>query len=443
MALPTEAEAREIIARVLGLSKAESCRVSIGGGNRGNVRFARNAVSTSGTTSDSSLVVESSFGTRSGAARANAFDAETIARTVATSEELARLAPEDPEFMPPLGPQSYQASAAWADVTAALDGARRAEAARVGIEAAREAGCVAAGFLEHGASSSALGNSAGLFAYRRETGANYTVTMRTPDGTGSGFGTADSHDASRLDVGAASRIAAQKANASRNPRAIEPGKYTVILEPAASVDLLQYLVFDMSARSADEGRSSFSRKGGTRLGEKLLDERVTIVSDPSDPLAPASTWDGDGRPVGRTTWIDRGTVQNLFYSRYWAAKQKHDATPGPANFLMEGGSKSTEELIAGTERGILVTRTWYIRGVDPQTLLFTGLTRDGTFYIENGAIRHAVKNMRFNESPIVMLNNVDELGRPVRVSNAETALASVVPPMRLRDFTFSSLSDAV
>lgn len=443
MALPSETEAREIIARVLGQSRAESCRVSLGGGQSGNVRFARNAVSTSGATSNSTLVVQSSFGTRSGAARANAFDVDTIARTVKASEELARLAPEDPEYMPPLGPQAYQASTAWADATAVMDGARRADAARLGIEAARESGCVGAGFLEHGASASAIGNSAGLFAYERATHANFTVTMRTPDGTGSGFGTSDSHDASRLDVAAASRIAAQKANASRNPRAIEPGKYTVILEPAASVDLLQYLLFDMNARSADEGRSSFSRKGGTRLGEKLLDERVTIVSDPSDPLAPASTWDGDGRPVGRTTWIDRGTVQNLYYSRYWAARQKHDATPGPANFLMQGGIKSTEELIAGTERGILVTRTWYIRGVDPQTLLFTGLTRDGTFYIENGVIRHAVKNMRFNESPIVMLNNVDELGRPVRVSNAETALASVVPPMRLRDFTFSSLSDAV
>ncbi len=442
MALPTETEAREIIARVLGQSRAESCRVSLGGGQSGNVRFARNAVSTSGTTSNMSIVVESSFGTRSGAARANAFDAETIARTVATSEELARLAPEDPEFMPPLGPQSFQPSAAWADATASLDGARRADAARLGIEAGRDAGCVAAGFLEHGASASAIGNSAGLFAYERATSANYTVTMRTPDGTGSGFGTSDSHDATRLDVGAASRIAAQKANASRNPRAIEPGKYTVILEPAASVDLLQYLLFDMSARSADEGRSSFSRKGGTRLGEKLLDERVTIVSDPSDPLAPASTWDGDGRPVGRTTWIDRGTVQNLYYSRYWAAKQKHTATPGPANFLMQGGSKSTEELIAGTERGILVTRTWYIRSVDPQTVLVTGLTRDGTFFIENGKISFPIKNMRFNESPIIMLNNLEAMAAPQRIAG-EGINEVMVPPMRIRDFTFSSLSDAV
>ncbi len=443
MALLSEADARDIIARVLGKSKADHCRVSVGGGTSGNVRFARNAVSTSGTTTNNTLSVQSSFGRRSGTARGNAFDEETITRVVAASEELARLAPDDPEYMPPLGPQQYQQGIAWADSTANVDGARRADVARIGIEAAQAAECVAAGFLEHGVSASAFGNSAGLFAYNRQTQANYTVTMRTPDGTGSGFGTTDSFDVSRMDIGAASRVAAQKALASRNARAIEPGKYTVILEPAASVDLLQYLLFDMNARSADEGRSSLAKKGGTRMGEQLLDPRVTITSDPLDPLAPSQPWDGEGRPLPRTTWIDKGVVKQFYYSRYWAERQKQPATPFPANFLMSGGTKSLEQLIAETERGILVTRTWYIRGVDPQTLLFTGLTRDGTFLVENGAIKHAVKNMRFNESPIVMLNNVDELGVPVRVSNAETGAPSVVPPMRLRDFTFSSLSDAV
>ena len=443
MALFAEAEAREIIARVLRRSKAEGCEVSIGASNTGNVRFARNAVSTSGTTTNSALSVRSSFGRRSGFASANAFDDETIARVVAASEALARLAPEDPEFMPPLGPQVYQPGTAWAETTAALDGTQRAAAARTGIDAAKQAGCVGAGYLDHTAGVSAFGNSAGLIAYHRETSSNYTITMRTPDGAGSGFATTDSFDFSRMDVAAASRIAAQKAVASQDARAIEPGKYTVILEPAASVDLLQYLLFDMDARSADEGRSSYSKPGSTRLGEKLLDDQVTIVSDPADPNAPSRPWDGDGRPLGRTTWVDKGVVKEFYYSRYWAAKQKKPAVPFPANFLMSGGTRSLEELIAETERGILVTRTWYIRGVDPQTLLFTGLTRDGTFFVENGVIRHAVKNLRFNESPIVMLNNIDALGRPVRVSNAETFLPSVVPPMRIRDFTFSSLSDAV
>jgi predicted Zn-dependent protease len=200
----------------------------------------------------------------------------------------------------------------------------------------------------------------------------------------------------------------------------------------------------VDARSADEGRSFLSKSGGgTRLGEKMMDERVTIYSDPANADAPAGPWVGDGRPTQRTVWIDKGAYQNLSYSRYWAEKQGKPALPGPTNFIMEGGSQSLEELIRSTTRGLLVTRTWYIRTVDPQTLLFTGLTRDGTFYIEDGQIRYAVKNMRFNESPVIMLNNLDALGRPVRIRTDETGQPSLVPPMRIRDFNFSSLSDAV
>ena len=443
MSLFTEPQARETIRRALAMSKAESCSVFIAGDSTGNVRFARNAVSTSGSTSNLGLYVTSSFGTRSGSASGNAFDDATLERVVRASEELARLAPEDPESMPPLGPQQLAAGTAWAGATATMTGEQRADAARAGIAAAKAGGCVAAGFLSHSSGVSATGNSAGLFAYHAETGAEYTVTMRTPDGTGSGFGTTNSYDIGRMDVAAASQRAARKAVASSNARAIEPGKYTVILEPAAAVDLLQYVAFDLDARGADEGRTSMAKIGGTRLGEKLFDSRVTITSDPAHPLAPTRTWDGEGRPLVPTTWVENGVVRNFYYSRYWASKQKKPALPFPANFIMAGGTKSLDQLIAETERGVLVTRTWYIRGVDPQTLLFTGLTRDGTFYIENGKILHAVKNMRFNESPIVMLNNIDELGMPERVSNAETALPSVIPPMRIRDFTFSSMSDAV
>jgi len=443
MALFTEPEARETIARIIAKSKAETCSVFIGADDTGNVRFARNAVSTSGSTTNRRLFVTSSYGKKSGSASGNAFDDETVERVVRASEELARLAPDDPEAMPPLGAQQLAPGTAWADTTASLNGERRADAARSGIEAAKANDCVAAGFLNHTAAVSATGNSAGLFAYHRETSSDYTVTMRTPDGTGSGFGTTNSFDIARMDVAAASQRAARKALASRGARAIEPGKYTVILEPAASIDLLQYLLFDLDARGADEGRNSMAKPGGTRLGEKLFDPRVTIISDPAHPLAPARTWDGEGRPLQRSTWIANGVVERFYYSRYWAEKQKREPTPFPANFIMSGGTKTLDQMIAETERGVLITRTWYIRGVDPQTLLFTGLTRDGTFFIENGRILHAVKNMRFNESPIVMLNNIDELGLPERVSNAETYLPSVVPPMRIRDFTFSSLSDAV
>jgi predicted Zn-dependent protease len=227
-------------------------------------------------------------------------------------------------------------------------------------------------------------------------------------------------------------------------KAIEPGKYTVILEPAAAAVLLERILFDLDARQADEGRSSFSKAGGkTRLNEKLMDERVTIYSDPLHPELPTSTWTGDGRPQEKTTWIEKGVVKNFTYSRYWAQKKGVKAIPAPDSFIMEGGTKSLQDLIAGTKKGILVTRLWYIRDVDPQTLLLTGLTRDGTFYIENGKIMHPIKNFRFNESPIIMLNNLEELGKTERTVSVESNNNYLIPPMKIRDFTFTSLSDAI
>jgi predicted Zn-dependent protease len=239
-------------------------------------------------------------------------------------------------------------------------------------------------------------------------------------------------------------VAAYKAAGSATAKALEPGKYTVILEPAASVVLLENLFFAMDARQADEGRSFLSKPGGkTKLGEKLVDEKVTIYSDPQHPEMPTATWSGDGRPQERMSWINKGVVDNLYYSRYWADKKKAKPIPSPDGIIMEGTEASLEDLIKGTEKGILVTRLWYIRSVDPQTLLLTGLTRDGTFYIENGKIKHPVKNFRFNESPVIMLNNLDALGKPERCVSGESGLSALIPPMRIRDFTFSSLSDAV
>lgn len=439
----TEAEARAILEKVVKLSRADTCEASLGGGTSGNIRFARNTVTTSGETENMSLSVRSSFGKRSGSTSVNQFDDETLERAVRRAEELARLAPEDPEFMPPLGPQTYTPTPGYMQATADISPDYRAALAGASIAAAKARDCVVAGFLDDGARWSARLNSAGLFGYTRSTDVTYTITARTPDGLGSGWAGQDANDVARIDGAAAARIAVEKAVASRDARAIEPGKYTVVLEPAASVELIQNLL-NVDARNADEGRSFLSKSGGgTRLGEKLMDERVTIYSDPANPDAPAGPWVGDGRPSQRTVWIDKGAYQNLAYSRYWAEKQGKPALPGPTNFIMNGGTDSLEDLIRSTSRGLLVTRTWYIRTVDPQTLLYTGLTRDGTFYIEDGQIKYAVKNMRFNESPVIMLNNLDALGRPVRVRTDETGQPSLVPPMRIRDFNFSSLSDAV
>lgn len=439
MADMTEAQARELLDKALKLSKAEACEININGNAGGNIRYARNTVNTAGMNQDQNIVVQSFFGKKSGTATANQFDAETIERTVRRAEELAQLAPEDPESVMPLGPQNYTpVAAAWSDATAAITPDYRADLAASSIAPAKARQCVAAGFLQDGSGWQAMANTAGLFAWHRSTSLNFSVTMRSEDGTGSGYVERDVNDARKFDGAASSQIAVDKAVASRSAVAIEPGKYTVILEPQAAVELLQPFVFGMDARSADEGRSPLSKAGGgTRLGDKLVSDVVTISSDPTNEDVPTSPWAGDGRPFARTTWIDKGVIQNLYYSRYWAQKQGKPATVFPSNILMNGGDASLDKLIADTERGVLVTRFWYIRFVDPQTLLLTGLTRDGTFLVENGRIKHAIKNFRFNESPIIMLNNVEALGKPQRIQG------SMIPPMRIRDFTFTSLSDAV
>ncbi|MES2860444.1 MAG: metallopeptidase TldD-related protein, partial [Pseudomonadota bacterium] len=194
---------------------------------------------------------------------------------------------------------------------------------------------------------------------------------------------------------------------------------------------------------ADEGRSFLSKAGGgNKIGEQVFDPRVNVFADPGFADSPVLPWDGNGLPRQRTDLVKDGKIANLNYSRYWADKQGVPQRASAGNIIMEGGTKSTSELVRETERGILVTRTWYIRMVDPQTVLLTGLTRDGTFYIENGELKYPLKNFRFNESPVIMLNNIDELGRTVRVK-ADEGSTMMIPPMRLRDFTFTSLSDAV
>jgi predicted Zn-dependent protease len=281
-------------------------------------------------------------------------------------------------------------------------------------------------------------NSKKLFAYHKQSKLNFTVTMRTEDGQGSGWAAMDVNDASKFNAARPSEIAIQKALKSKGARAIEPGRYTVILEPAAGVTLLQNMMNNFNARSADEGRSFLSKPGGkNKLNEKIVDERVSIHTDPLDNNIPGSTWTSEGLPNLRTEWIQNGVVKNLYYDRFWAKQKGTQPLAFPSNFIMKGGTASLEDMIKNTDRGVLVTRLWYIRTVDPQTLLYTGLTRDSTFYIENGEIKFPVKNFRFNESPVIMLNNLEALGQPQRIEG------NMVPPMKIRDFTFTSLSDAV
>lgn len=438
MAILTKEEAKAIIDKVLSFAQADETEVTLSGGRTGNIRYARNTVNTSGETDEIGLSITSVFGKKSGSTTINELDDASLKRAVARAEEIARLAPENPEYMPMLGPQTYAEAKTFAPATNSINPDYRAQLAIDSIKPCKDNNLTAAGYLEDFSGFVATGNSKGLFGYNQRTSVDFTVTVRTADGTGSGYAGRDFNDASLLKAGPVTNIAVQKARASVNAQAIEPGKYTVILEPMAANDLLRLLTFGMDARSADEGRSFLSKKGGgTKIGEKLFDERVNIYSDPNHPDIPAAPWTAEGLPAEKTTWVENGVVKNMFYSRYWAQKQGVNPVPRPSGVIFEGGDQSLADMIRNTERGVLVTRFWYIRAVDPQTLLYTGLTRDGTFYIENGQIKFPVKNFRFNESPIIMLNNIEAMGKPERTGG------NMVPPMKIRDFTFTSLSDAV
>ena len=438
MAIYTKEEARKILEKALSFSKADACEINLSGYNSGNIRYARNTVSTSGFSSNQSLAVQSSFGKKSGTATIDEFDDASLEKVVRRAEELANLSPENPEFMEPLGPQMYDDSISFSEATANITPEYRAEVASSSIVPADAKDVTAAGFLNDSAGFSAMINSKGLFAYNQSTDVDFTVTMRTNDGTGSGWVSRDFNDVTKFDADEAAKTAIDKAVLSREAKAIEPGKYTVILEPAASSDLLRNMFRSLDARSADEGRSFMSGKdGANKLGEKIVDERVNIWSDPLNPEVPTATWNGEGQPLKKTTWLENGAVKNFAYDRVWAKEKGVDPVPFPTNVIMAGGDASLEDLIKSTKKGILVTRLWYIRSVDPQTLLYTGLTRDGTFYIENGKIKYPVKNFRFNESPIIMLNNLETLGKQVRING------NLIPYMKVRDFTFTSLSDAV
>lgn len=444
----SRAECEDIVARALELSKADACRVSVGSSYETNLRFADNQMSTSGVTDDASITISPVFGKKRASVSTNDVSREGLARAVAQAEALAKLSPDDPELMPELPAQQYASIPAWFDSTASLSADERARAALTALEPARRSSdLTVAGFMVCNANAAAVGTSNGLFAYHRTTGANYTLTVRTNDGTGSGWLGADENDWTRIDFAGMGTRAIEKARASRNPSAIEPGRYTVIFEPQAVADLIGSVRGAMNARSADEGRSPFSKAGGgTKLGERIMDPRVTLLSDPADPQILGAPFDGDGLPQGRQVWVEKGVLTQLAYNRFWAQKTGNTPTGGGGGFgggggglKMLGGASSIDAMIAGAERAVLITRLWYLRSVDPRTMVLTGLTRDGSFLVENGKVSRSIKNFRFNDSPLFFLNNVEAIGPTVRTGDG----GSVVPAVMSRDFNFTSLSDAV
>jgi predicted Zn-dependent protease len=445
----TREEAKALADRALAFSKADETRVNITSQWNGNTRFADASITTSGGITDVSVTVTATIGRRRASASTNVLEDASLRRTAELAAQLARLLPDDPELMPELGQQTFAAVNAYLDDTANLTPTARAGAVKRTIDAAGGGKIFVAGFLDAYVVDVAVATSRGLFAYHRTTEAQLSATARTPDGTGSGWASAGSHDWGAIDPAAVGRIAARKAQSSRNPQAIEPGLYTAVLEPQAVNDLVPLLSYALLARNADEGRSAFSKPaGGNRIGDKVVDERVSLYSDPGDPGLLAMPFDVEGLPLRRTMWIEKGVLSNLSYTRFWAQKQGKQPTGteiynGEPNvsgggLALAGGTKTTDELVAGCERGVLVTHFFYIRSLDPRTVLYTGLTRDGAFLIEKGKITRPLKNFRWNESPLLMLNRLEDIGRPEAV-----AAGRRMPALRIKDFNFASMSEAV
>lgn len=430
-------QALQVAQKCVQLAKGADCIVSVTGNRQGNTRFGVSEISSSADVEKQHVSVTIQLGKRQASASTNQLDAAALAAVVARATSMAKLAPENPEAMPPLGAQTYRAAAGASDpATAKLTPAARAKTVGAALALSKEAQI--SGYYEHAARIQALASSAGMRAAHEWTTVDLRVTARTSDGTGSGWGGGTSHRAADLDGAALAKIAVDKAKSSAKPTKLDPGRYTVVLEPAAVSDLFGWLYGALGARRADEGRSFFSKPGGgTRVGEKLFPDWVTVKSDPTDPQLTARPFDGDGIPLSPTTWIDKGTVKALTYSRYWAKKQGKQPTGNPSGWILEGGKATRDELIKSVKRGVLITRFWYLRSLDPQTLLVTGLTRDGVYLIENGAVTRPVNNFRFNESPVHMLAKCDAM-TPAAISQWVR-----VPALRTHEFNLASISEAV
>jgi predicted Zn-dependent protease len=445
MGVLTEREARQIVDAVMERATADATTVNLVSREGGNTRFAGSGVTTSGQLTDVDLTVTSAWGSRTGTAETNAIDDEAIGAVVGRSEDAARLAPEDPEYMPPLASAEYPDPRAHFASTAAYGASDRAAAVSAAIGQAVEREASIAGFLENYELALATANSSGLFGYFPMTWLEYTNTVRTPDGKGSGWAGVRLHDATALDAAARARVAAEKAIASRTTAALEPGDYPVIFEPAATAVMAGALVGQMNARRAMEGRSYLSAaEGETKQGQRLVGPLVTIETDPVHPAVPGRAWAAEQLAARPTVWYRQGVVETLQFDRYWALKSGLEPVPGSTNLIMRGEERSLEELIRETERAVLVTRLWYIRMLNPSDLTLTGLTRDGTFWIEGGRISHAVNNFRWNESPVRFFERAEAMSRPERVADEDWALSpSYVPAVRASAFHFSSVSQAV
>jgi len=443
-----ESEIKAFTEKILSLVKADDATASVNSGKQSHLRFAGNNVLTSGTTEGRGASVTLWIGGKRGSASTNDLDDASLKAMVERAETIARTAPVDREYLPTLGKQAYKAVNSYFKATENLSLTDRAKQIGDVISECEKNKIIGAGFHSANAQAGGSATKNGNFEYETSTGVGLSVTARTQDGQSSGYFLRSHNDIAKLDTKRVAHESIRKCLEGRNARTIDPGVYTVILEPQGVADLIGGFGGQFNARNAEEGRSVFSLPGGkTRLGEKMFDEKVRLYSDPWHPELPGSQSAQGGIPAQRVVLVDNGMIETLTYNRFWAKQKAKEPTPGPVNMILEStaGTQTIEEMIKSTIRGILVGRFWYIRGTDARTASSTGLTRDGVWLIENGKIAHPIRNFRFNQSMTKMLGpgNVLAMSKPERVGGSEGGGGSLLPALKLKEFNFTSQSEAV
>ncbi|RKY67047.1 MAG: hypothetical protein DRQ08_01205 [Candidatus Latescibacterota bacterium] len=431
-------EIGEIAERALRTCEADEVEVVVRAWRNYLTRYASNYIHQNLGEASLRITLRAVIGSRMGEASGEGADEGSLRRLARKASELARSSPEDPELLPRLGPQEYRKVDAFCE-----EGTSPSERARWISEVVahcRERGLEAAGFFSEERRALAIANSKGLFAFYRRT--SFTFSASVTSGEGSGWCERSSWRKDEISPREVGEVAVRKAEMGRNPREVGPGRYTVILEPAAVADLIGYLAPGFDALAVEEGRSFLSGK----VGKKLFGDNINIASDVYHPLHRDVPFDSEGVPTKRVQLIRNGVAENLAYDRLTAKRHGLEPTGHglgprgrlgaiPRALVMEGGRDTLEEMISSTERGILVTRFHYHNLVDPMKLIVTGMTRDGTFWIEDGRIRFGIKNLRFNQSLLDLLNSVEMTSEPVYVSGA------VVPALKAGEFNFTSSTE--
>jgi len=442
-----ETEVRRIVRTVLRLAKttgAEETEVHVDEVANALTRFANNGIHQNVAEHGVTISIRTVVDGRTARATTNRQDEDSLRAAIEASLSLAQSQPKDPRLLPMPGKQRYRKVSRFVRQTAELSAEDRARAVRRACDLAVKKGQVAAGIFSSGQSQSVVGNSRGLFAAYRETHSQFSITMQ--EDPAASWAKANSSDFRKFEPQKLAERASEKANLGAHAQALPPGRYTVILEPAAVLDLVGFLFYDFAATALADKRSCLN----DRMGKQLFGKNITLIDDVYHPLQQGMPFDGEGIPRQRVLLVDGGIPRNLVYARATAkaagkAPTGHGFTlpneygEAPMNLVFSGGDSSLEKMVASTERGLLVTRLWYIREVDPYEKVMTGMTRDGLFRVEKGRVTGAARNFRFNQSLIELLTNVELLGPSVRATGEE-AFEMVVPAMKVRDFHFSEVT---